>query len=170
MVGYAEGAGEPDPAMEGVILADIATAQEALGRVGWLDRIDLVLGREPGAEAAVRALLPEGNHAGPFFEACGNSLQARSIGGDFFDYQARPHDRFGFALGDVTGKGPPAALLTAMVQGALAAHADSEAGPHDLVALLQQERAGNGARYATGDQDCAHAKVDIAAAPLGERT
>lgn len=60
VVGYAEGAGTPDPALEGVILADIATAQEVLGRVGWLDRIDLVLGEAPGAEDAVKALLPEG--------------------------------------------------------------------------------------------------------------
>ncbi|MDD1651006.1 MAG: ABC transporter permease, partial [Methylococcaceae bacterium] len=60
VVGYAEGSLPPDPALEGVILADIATAQERLGRVGWLDRIDLVLGDDPQAAAAVRKLLPEG--------------------------------------------------------------------------------------------------------------
>lgn len=60
VVGYAEGRQPPDPALEGILLADIATAQELLGRVGWLDRIDLVLAGDAGAEAAVRALLPEG--------------------------------------------------------------------------------------------------------------
>ncbi len=85
-----------------------------------------------------QALLPDARRTGPFFEAVGASIPSRAIGGDFFDYQARPHDRFGFGLGDVTGKGPPAALLTAMVQGALAAHAESDAAPHDLVALVNR--------------------------------
>jgi putative ABC transport system permease protein len=60
VVGYAEGGKPPDPALEGVILADIATAQERLGKVGWLDRIDLVLGDDPREEGRVRALLPPG--------------------------------------------------------------------------------------------------------------
>jgi putative ABC transport system permease protein len=60
LVGYAEGGLPPDPALEGVMLADIATAQELLGRIGWLDRIDLVLGDDPQMEMTVRALLPKG--------------------------------------------------------------------------------------------------------------
>jgi len=60
VVGYAEGGQPPDPSMEGMILADIATAQERLGKVGWLDRIDLVLGDDPREAMRVRALLPSG--------------------------------------------------------------------------------------------------------------
>jgi putative ABC transport system permease protein len=52
-----------DPALlEGLALADIATAQELLGRPGVLDRIDLILEGE-GAEARAAAIaeaLPEG--------------------------------------------------------------------------------------------------------------
>jgi len=60
MVAYIEGGGPPDPALEGLLLADIATAQELLGRVGLLDHIDLVLGGDPAEEQRVRALLPKG--------------------------------------------------------------------------------------------------------------
>ena len=60
LIGYAEGGLPADPALEGVMLADITTAQEVLGRVGWLDRIDLVLGQDPSEAMKVRALLPEG--------------------------------------------------------------------------------------------------------------
>lgn len=56
VVAYAEGGGAPDPALEGVLLVDIATAQELLGRVGQLDRIDLVL----TPEEAQRLRLPPG--------------------------------------------------------------------------------------------------------------
>jgi sigma-B regulation protein RsbU (phosphoserine phosphatase) len=66
-----------------------------------------------------RALLPEAQRMGGFFEAVGASVPCRSIGGDFFDYVDLPQGEFGFAVGDVAGKGAPAALLTAMMQGVL---------------------------------------------------
>ena len=51
--------GGEDPALrEGLILTDIATAQELLGRVGRLDRIDLIL--EPAERARLQARLPPG--------------------------------------------------------------------------------------------------------------
>jgi len=43
---------------DSLLLADLSSAQELLGRIGVLDRIDLIL--EPGQEAAVRAALPPG--------------------------------------------------------------------------------------------------------------
>jgi phosphoserine phosphatase RsbU/P len=72
-----------------------------------------------------RALLPPGHHTGGFYEAIGSSLPSRSIGGDFFDFTERPDGSFGFAVGDVSGKGPAAALLTAKIQGLLGAGADT---------------------------------------------
>ena len=65
-------------------------------------------------------------------EAC------RSIGGDFFDYIEFPDGSFGFALGDVAGKGPPAALLGAMLQGMFAAQAYSAQGPAEAIARVNQ--------------------------------
>ena len=60
VVGYVEGDEAPDPALEGLVLADIATAQELLGRIGVLDRIDLILGNSPAQERQIRSLLPPG--------------------------------------------------------------------------------------------------------------
>jgi len=85
-----------------------------------------------------QALLPEPRHTGSFFEAVGASIPSRAIGGDFFDYQTRPEGRFGFGLGDITGKGPPAALLTSLVQGVLAAQASTPASPAELLRLINQ--------------------------------
>ena len=61
----------------------------------------------------------------PYFAAAAASLPCRSIGGDFYDYVDLPDGTLGFALGDVAGKGPPAALLSAMMQGMFAAQAAS---------------------------------------------
>ncbi len=85
-----------------------------------------------------RALLPDGVHAGAFFEAVAASVPSRSIGGDFFDYQDLPGGALRFGLGDVTGKGPPAALLAALVQGILAASTLGGAAPDEVAAQINQ--------------------------------
>jgi serine phosphatase RsbU (regulator of sigma subunit) len=76
-----------------------------------------------------QALMPRATQAGSYFEAAASSLPCRSIGGDFYDYVQRGDGSLGFALGDVAGKGPPAALLSALVQGILAAQGTSPDGP-----------------------------------------
>ena len=64
-----------------------------------------------------RALLPEPNYDSPVCDVAAASVPCRTVGGDFFDYlQVDEGDQFGFALGDVAGKGPPAAILAAVVQ------------------------------------------------------
>jgi putative ABC transport system permease protein len=53
-------------ALDGMILADIATAQELTGRIGRLDRIDLILPENNSATAGrIRALLPPGARIAP---------------------------------------------------------------------------------------------------------
>jgi len=71
-----------------------------------------------------QALLPPRRRTGSSYEAAGASLPCRTIGGDFFEYFDFTSGRMGFALGDVAGKGPPAAILAAMVQGILTTHAN----------------------------------------------
>ena len=83
-----------------------------------------------------RGLLPEGRRTGAFFEAVGASIPSRVIGGDFFEYQDLANGAFGFGIGDITGKGAPAALLAALVQGILAAQARTTAPPDAVVATL----------------------------------
>lgn len=68
-----------------------------------------------------RALLPAGQHDGPYYQAVGTSLPSRSIGGDFYDFIDANDGSIGVAVGDVSGKGPAAALLTAKIQGIFSA-------------------------------------------------
>jgi serine phosphatase RsbU (regulator of sigma subunit)/pSer/pThr/pTyr-binding forkhead associated (FHA) protein len=80
-----------------------------------------------------QALLPKAGRAGTYFRAAAASLPCRSIGGDFYDYVDLSDGSLGFALGDVAGKGPPAALLSAMMQGIFAAQAASSDSPSQTI-------------------------------------
>jgi phosphoserine phosphatase RsbU/P len=80
-----------------------------------------------------QALLPKTDRVGAFFRAAASSIPCRSIGGDFYDYVDLPDSALGFALGDVAGKGPPAALLSAMMQGVFAAQAATTDSPSQTI-------------------------------------
>jgi serine phosphatase RsbU (regulator of sigma subunit) len=100
-----------------------------------LEKVKLEQEMQTAAEIQ-QALLPGNRRTGAFFDCAAEMMPCRSIGGDFFDYIDLPDGGFGFALGDVAGKGPPAALLGAMLQGSLAAQAFISAGPAATMAAV----------------------------------
>src|SRR5258708_6272205 len=79
------------------------------------------------AAAIQQSLLPVANRDGAFFSTAAASIACRAVGGDFFDYVDLPSGQFGFILGDVAGKGSPAALLAAAVLGVFRAEATDQA-------------------------------------------
>ena len=50
------------------------------------------------------------------YDIAGRSIPAKEVGGDYFDFIRLEDERMGFCLGDITGKGLPAALLMANLQ------------------------------------------------------
>jgi sigma-B regulation protein RsbU (phosphoserine phosphatase) len=98
-----------------------------------------------------QALLPKPRASLGFVEAAAASLPCRSIGGDFFDYLDEPGQSFGFTLGDVAGKGPPAALMSALMQGMFASQAQFADGPSTAVTNMNKAlcRRGIESRFVT---------------------
>ena len=47
------------------------------------------------------------------------NVPAKEVGGDYFDFMKLPDRKIAFCLGDITGKGLPAAMLTANLQATL---------------------------------------------------
>jgi serine phosphatase RsbU (regulator of sigma subunit) len=88
------------------------------------------------AAAIQRSLLPISNRSGSFFSTAGTSVPCRSVGGDFFDYVDIADGQFAFILGDVAGKGPPAALLAAAALGMFGAEASHHSRCASLIARL----------------------------------
>ncbi len=66
----------------------------------------------------------------PGFEVIGWNRPARQAGGDYFDMQSLGEGRWGLVVGDVVGKGLPAALLVSTLHSALRVLLDQmEVGP-----------------------------------------
>lgn len=110
---------------------------------GVLERLEKArLDKELQTAADVqRALLTRATHAGRFCESVGDSVPCRAIGGDFFEFVELPSGDFGVAMGDVAGKGPPSALLAAMIQGMFAVEAGAGRGPAATLARVNQQLA-----------------------------
>ena len=93
-------------------------------------RVDQELRVAADVQAALR---PPTHYQTAAFELAAASRASRSIGGDFFHYLELPGGAFAFALGDVAGKGPPAAVLAAAVEGMFAAYSESGREPADTL-------------------------------------
>ncbi len=64
-------------------------------------------------------ILPKVKTTIPGFEVAGWNRPARQVGGDYFDIRPLPEGHFALVVGDVTGKGMPAALLVSTLHSAL---------------------------------------------------
>jgi phosphoserine phosphatase RsbU/P len=80
-----------------------------------------LLGELARAAEVQAALLPCDAPALPGFELAARCVPAREVGGDFYDWQRPTPGLLPLTLGDVMGKGMPAALLMATVRAALRA-------------------------------------------------
>ena len=115
-----------------------------------LDRAQLERDVRVAAEIQ-RALLPARRRQLGAIDIAALSIPCRAIGGDFFDYFERADGATGLVIGDVSGKGAPAALLTAVLQGILSVHAYGDDAPGATVQRVNEAlaRRSIAARFAT---------------------
>jgi sigma-B regulation protein RsbU (phosphoserine phosphatase) len=84
------------------------------------ERQKLALEKEIHAARNVQmSLLPQTSPSIPGYEIVGRSISAKVVSGDYFDFIPAGENRTAICVGDVTGKGLPAALLMANLQAIL---------------------------------------------------
>ncbi|UCD94117.1 MAG: SpoIIE family protein phosphatase [Candidatus Zixiibacteriota bacterium] len=74
------------------------------------------------AQSIQKGFLPKSGVKLQTCEACGFNIPAKEVGGDFFDIVRLNDEKVFLSLGDVSGKGMPAALLMANAQAVLRSH------------------------------------------------
>jgi phosphoserine phosphatase RsbU/P len=82
------------------------------------------------------ALLPRETHSCGDVEISGITKPANTVGGDFYDVLPQSDGQVVLTLGDVAGKGSPAALLMALLLAALRTLVEERLSPAALVARL----------------------------------
>ena len=66
------------------------------------------------------------------------SEPARQVGGDYYDFFHLSEDLLGFAVGDVSGKGMPAALYMTLLKGSLQSGASASTTPKKLLSHINR--------------------------------
>ena len=126
-----------------------------------------LIGREIDiARSVQQRLFPQSYPKIAGVDCAGYCRPAHGIGGDYYDFLTLSGGRMGIALGDVAGKGIPAALLMASLQASLRGQRLS--GPADLGQLMTNlnfliHEASPENRYATffyGELDTAARRLD----------
>ena len=118
-------AGQIAIAIENARLYEQVTKQEAR-----LER-DLSMAREIQLR-----LLPQCCPTIRSAELAAKFVPAQAIGGDLYDFLEYSSRSIAIAIGDVSGKGAPAALYGALVSGMLRSNADMEPAPNEMLSMI----------------------------------
>jgi phosphoserine phosphatase RsbU/P len=92
---------------------------------------DLALARE-----LQMRLLPQTMPKVAHLDVAARFSPARAIGGDLYDFVNYSLSRLGIVIGDVSGKGAPAAIYAALVSGILRSHAPIEPAPAEMLSAV----------------------------------
>jgi phosphoserine phosphatase RsbU/P len=113
-----------------IAIANARLYEEIARQEQRLER-DLALARELQFR-----LLPHSRPKMQNLEVEARFVPARAIGGDLYDFVPYSLSRLGIAIGDVSGKGAPAAIYAALVSGILRSHAPIEPGPAEMLSAV----------------------------------
>jgi phosphoserine phosphatase RsbU/P len=116
------------------LAGQVAVAIENARLYAELVRREMRLNRELSIARDVQhGLFPEDDPSGPAFETSSHFRPARELGGDLYDFYDIGEQILGVAVGDVAGKGVPAALYAAFASGTVRARAFERHPPADLL-------------------------------------
>jgi hypothetical protein len=114
-----------------------------------LARQSVALELEQAQQLQQRVLVPETLHS-PFFSVATEYRPAQTVGGDFFQTITKPDGSLLVVIGDVSGKGISAAMLVAVLVGAIRSRAKEDFDPASLLNILNDCLLGrSGGHFAT---------------------
>ena len=128
------------------ILSTSSLALIMLLRSTTMSRRQAILeGELAAAQQVQQVLLPEHVESVPGFTVESIYQPAQQVGGDFFQVLPAPEGGLLAVVGDVAGKGLPAAMLVSVLVGAIRGVAEYTVAPAALLASLNERLVGRGA-------------------------
>ncbi len=116
------------------LAAQVAIALENARLYQEIERQEKRLERDLAmARQLQKGLLPPSPPQPAHLDIAAKFVPARAIGGDLYDFVNYSLSRTAIVIGDVSGKGAPAAIYAALVSGILRSHAPIEPGPAEML-------------------------------------
>ncbi len=82
------------------------------------------------------SLLPKSNPEVEGYDIAGICLPAMEVGGDYYDFVNLGGRKIGIAIGDVSGKGVPAAIYMTLTKGILQSNAEDNVSPKNVLSKV----------------------------------
>jgi sigma-B regulation protein RsbU (phosphoserine phosphatase) len=99
------------------VMANVAAIRIEHARLAEVEQAEKMLAKELEQAAQIqRRLLPASAPQVPGLDLAGYNTPCRTVGGDYYDFLTYPDGRVAMFVGDVAGKGMPAALLVSSLQ------------------------------------------------------
>jgi sigma-B regulation protein RsbU (phosphoserine phosphatase) len=88
------------------------------------------------ARSVQMSLLPKLNPVVEGYDIAGICIPAMEVGGDYYDFVNLAGRKIGIAIGDVSGKGVPAAIYMTLTKGILQSHAEDNVSPKSVLSKV----------------------------------
>ncbi len=99
------------------VMANVAAIRIEHARLAEVEEAERMLAKELNQAATIqKGLLPSSAPVTDGFDIAGQTSACRTVGGDYYDYVPFPDGRLAMLVGDVAGKGMPAALMMSSLQ------------------------------------------------------
>jgi serine phosphatase RsbU (regulator of sigma subunit) len=124
------------------VMANVAAIRIERDRLSEVEQAEKLMASELEQAAEIqRQFLPSVAPVLPGLELAGYNAACRTVGGDYYDFLPYADNRVGIVIGDVAGKGMPAALMMTSLQAKVQALAEMPGDPAVVVARLNRSLA-----------------------------
>jgi serine phosphatase RsbU (regulator of sigma subunit) len=124
------------------VMANVAAIRIERDRLAEVEQAERLMASELEQAAEIqRQFLPAAAPILPGLDLAGYNAACHTVGGDYYDFLPYSDNRVGIMIGDVAGKGMPAALMMTSLQAKVQALAEMPGDPAVVVARLNRSLA-----------------------------
>jgi serine phosphatase RsbU (regulator of sigma subunit) len=126
------------------VMANVAAIRIEHARLNEVEQAERMMAKELGQAGEIqRRLLPAAAPKVAGMDLAGYNVPCRTVGGDYFDFFQLPNNKVALVVGDVAGKGMPAAMLMSSLQARLQILMETSESPAEIVTKLNRSISGN---------------------------
>ena len=126
------------------VMSNVAAIRIEHARLNEVEQVERMMSKELSQAGEIqRGLLPTAAPTVPGMDMAGYNLPCNTVGGDYFDFFELSGGKIAIVVGDVAGKGMPAAMLMSSLQARLQILVETDEHPGSIVTRLNKSISGN---------------------------